>query len=184
MIQKLVVTFFIVAALVCIGAAVVFMTGPRMRWQASLRSFDAPVPPMPPGVVQMPTPAPAPAPLTISGQTYQGQSPLDAVKAGSTYYGYYCTYCHGENGDGNGPVGQSYVPKPSDLRTPQVQQLSDAGLLKAMLTGTGHEPVLNRIVPEEHRLPLVYYVRHLGSTAPPQSEASLIGPAALLWRGI
>ena len=29
---------------------------------------------------------------------------------GKNVYGYYCAFCHGTDGAGNGPVGRSYVP--------------------------------------------------------------------------
>ncbi|MDQ1256891.1 MAG: hypothetical protein QG656_1491 [Candidatus Hydrogenedentes bacterium] len=63
-------------------------------------------------------------------------------------------------------MGQSYVPRPADLCGPKVQGYSDGEILRTMLTGEGHEPVLGRVVPTEHRWPLVLYVRALGSTKP------------------
>ena len=62
---------------------------------------------------------------------------------------------------GNGPVGESYFPAPADLRTGKVSHYSDGRLLRAMLTGIGHEPVLERVVPPRHRWCLVLYVRSL-----------------------
>jgi hypothetical protein len=40
-----------------------------------------------------------------------------------------------------------------------VQSLSDGQLFRAMLTGEGHRPVLQRVVPEGSRPYLVLYVR-------------------------
>lgn len=88
----------------------------------------------------------------------------ESVARGKVYYQNYCVFCHGDAGDGNGPVGQSYVPKPSDLRTPKISGYSDGQMLRAMLVGVGHEPVLEKVVPEEHRWPLVDYVRTLGAS--------------------
>jgi len=84
---------------------------------------------------------------------------------GRIYYDYYCVFCHGTDGRGNGPVGQSYMPKPSDLTDPSVQRQSDGELLRKSLTGTGHEPVLARVIPPEHRWYLVSYVRSLTAVA-------------------
>jgi hypothetical protein len=81
--------------------------------------------------------------------------------AGKIYYSYYCVFCHGESGAGDGPVGHSYVPPPADLRSPRVAAYGDGRLLQAMLRGVGHEPVLERVVAPEHRWPLVLYVRTL-----------------------
>jgi hypothetical protein len=77
------------------------------------------------------------------------------------YYGYYCVFCHGETGRGDGLVGRSYVPRPTDLTAPSVQNLSDGALYGAMLAGTGHEPVLGYVVLPEALWYIVAYVRHL-----------------------
>ncbi len=162
MIQKLVVSFLILGAVVFATALVIMLIGPRMRHQVNMRSFVAPVSPMPQGVVQMDPAAGRGLAAEVTPKT------ADSLQAGKTYYAYYCVYCHGEQGAGDGGVGQSYVPRPPDLRTAKVQQQSDEQLIHAMLFGTGHEPVLNRIVPEEHVKPLLIYVRTLGPRVPPQ----------------
>ncbi len=61
-------------------------------------------------------------------------------------------------------MAESYDPEPADLRTKQVQSLTDGKLLHASLTGVGHEPVLQRVVPEEARWPIVLYVRSLAAS--------------------
>ena len=83
----------------------------------------------------------------------------DNLANGKIYYGYYCLMCHGEKGDGNGPVGQGYVPKPMDLST--LASLSDGQLYHKMLIGKGHDPVMSQTVQPEHRWALVMYVRTL-----------------------
>lgn len=102
--------------------------------------------------------------LTIQ-QSRLTKNPLPAtavnLKNGRIYYGYYCLMCHGDNGDGNGPVGQSYVPKPADLRSEAVRSMTDGQLYLAMLMGEGHEPVMIQTVAPAHRWPLVMYLRTL-----------------------
>ena len=83
------------------------------------------------------------------------------LAAGTVYYHYYCVFCHGEKGDGNGPVGNSYTPRPADLRSRRIAGYSDGQLLRAMLTGLGHEPVLGRVVAPGHRWQLALFVRSL-----------------------
>jgi mono/diheme cytochrome c family protein len=139
-------------------------SGPRMTVQPSVRAFERLAPLPPEGIV--PAGAPEPPPLPDDS----AKNPLEDTPAnrarGAVYYQYYCTFCHGQQGDGHGPVGESYVPVPTDLRQPQVQAMSDGHLVRAMLTGTGHEPVLERVVPEQHRWYLVLYVRALGAKPP------------------
>jgi hypothetical protein len=38
-------------------------------------------------------------------------------KPGATLYVHYCASCHGDHGNGNGPVASALTVKPSDLRT-------------------------------------------------------------------
>jgi hypothetical protein len=140
----------------------VLYNGPRMTVQPHLRAFQAILPPLPAGVTTVQPPERLPA----AGRAARMTSPLEAGSAnrerGRVYYHYYCVFCHGEQGDGRGPVGESYIPAPSDLRSPRVRGYADGQLLRAMLTGTGHEPVLDRVVPPEHRWYLVLFVRSLG----------------------
>ena len=126
-------------------------TGPLMREQPSIRAHQAVFPPMPKGAVPVAEAPSAAAPL-------EGEA---ALAAGQVYYGYYCTFCHGGAGDGRGPVGESYIPVPADLRSQKIRGYSDEELERAMLTGTGHGDVLRRVVRPTYRGPLVLYVRQL-----------------------
>ncbi|MEJ2223298.1 MAG: cytochrome c, partial [Desulfobacterales bacterium] len=61
------------------------------------------------------------------------QSSLDmnqptVIARGKGVYLIYCAQCHGHNHDGNGTVGQSFAPLPTDLRSAKVQD-SPAGVL-------------------------------------------------------
>jgi mono/diheme cytochrome c family protein len=136
-----------------------FFNEPHMRNQPIIKTYQALMPSMPEGTVQV-NPR-----LAVSDMPDSASNPLQPIQAnldrGKVYYGYYCAFCHGEKGDGNGPVGESYIPVPSDLRTPEIRELSDSRLYRAMLTGDGHAPVLERIIPREHRWYIVLYVRSL-----------------------
>jgi mono/diheme cytochrome c family protein len=139
-------------------------TGPYMVDQAHLRSFQARMPPTPAGVVPVSDPWP---PVPSAEEAAKLTSPVAATDEnrarGRIYYEYYCRSCHGDKGDGNGPVGESYDPKPADLRAAKVKALSDGELLRASLAGVGHEPVLGYTVLPQHRWYLVVYVRALGA---------------------
>ena len=163
MAKRLIILF--VAIIIFISVVLYLMfSGPRMKVQAHIRAYEMPMP-LPPALIvpvggapSLPTPAEAAA-LT---------NPLPETAAdrarGKVYYEYYCIFCHGETGRGDGPVGLSYVPAPTDLQSPAVQSASDGELLRKMLLGTGHEPVLERIVPPQHRWYLVLYVRSLAKS--------------------
>lgn len=142
----------------------ILVKGPRMTVQHHFREFQMIPSPPPAGTVSVTSLAerlPAPDQLALL------RNPLkpDAANLarGQIYYGYYCVFCHGDKGAGDGPVGHSYVPRPADLRTGKAAGYGDGDLLRAMLTGIGHEPVLERVVPAAHRWQLALYVRSLAA---------------------
>lgn len=144
--------------LVAVLFGFVLYEGPRMKVQHHIRDFQMTLPNIPAGT--------RPVQPTDRLAAAQAVNPLpasaDNLARARVYYTYYCVFCHGDQGAGDGPVGQSYVPRPADLRTRKVAGYSDGQLLRALLTRTGHEPVLERVVAPEHRWYLVLFVRSLG----------------------
>jgi hypothetical protein len=156
------VAIFIIIIAGCTIAYLLF-TGPRMRAQINYRHFQAAMPVISPNTVPVKD---IYEPLPTEQQAKKLTNPFAGTQEnfakGKIYYGYYCAFCHGDKGDGYGPVGYSYVPKPADLREAKIQKKSDGEILYAMLTGTGHSPMLQRIVPPQDRWYLVLYVRQFG----------------------
>jgi mono/diheme cytochrome c family protein len=146
-----------------------FFIGPRMRIQPNIRAFQAVMPPTPQGAVPVEDPLP-PLPTTREAMDLVNPLAMDekTLAWGRVYYGYYCAFCHGSQGRGDGPVGESYLPTPANLQSARVQAMSDGELLLAMLSGTGHKAVLRRVVRPEYRWYLVSYVRGLPR---PQAQA-------------
>ena len=169
--RKVLWLFIAGAAAVTVIMTYLFATGPRMYVQPNIRPFDAEMPVPPSNSVTVtdawtPAPSAAEAPSLVNPVADTDE----ARRRGRVYYEYYCLACHGTAGDGAGPVGESYVPAPADLRTAVPQIPTDGELLRRMLTGTGHTPVLERAVQPEHRWPLVRYVRALA--VPPAATAA------------
>lgn len=146
-------------ALVFATALTCASCGPRMREQISIQPFSRQMPLMPTGTV----------PTTSRLQTITAQqsklktNPMPKSQAvlddGRIFYGYYCRQCHGANGDGNGPVGQSYVPEPADLSSSAVRKLNDGQFYAGMLHGVGHDPIMSQTVPLDQRWQTVAYAR-------------------------
>ena len=151
------------------------LTGPTMDYtQPNIRAYRAAMPLPPEGSVPIADARPS-LPTTAQATTMKVLSQTlaatpETIARGKVYYGYYCLACHGATGDGRGPVGESFVPAPGDLRSPRIRAMSDGQLLRAMLTGDGHRPilaatgkeaVLEYTVLPEHREYLVLYVRSL-----------------------
>ena len=146
-------------ALVCAVAGTCVSCGPRMREQVSVKPYDRQMPAMPAGAV----PTTGRLQTLTAAQAKLKVNPLrgsrEALANGRIYYGYYCIMCHGAKGDGNGPVGQSYVPKPTDLSSSKISRLTDGQLYGSMLHGIGHDPVMSQTVPLNQRWRIVTYVR-------------------------
>jgi hypothetical protein len=159
--------FAVVLAVVFALGGVLLLTrlifvGPRMNSQPNIRPFQARMPLSPKGSVPVVDVIP---PVPTTQQAAQLKNPLKStpatLAAGKVYYEYYCLFCHGDTGQGDGPVGVSYTPPPANLRTAKLRTYTDGQLLRAILTGPGHEPVLNYTIIEPHRWPLVLYTRQL-----------------------
>ena len=151
--KKLLLIIAISVFLLTIVAAVLLLSGPHMRNQPSLKAFEAPVNLPPEGSVFY-------SHKKISAEEIvKPETSVENLGKGETYYGYYCIFCHGGDGKGNGPVGQSYIPKPADLTSDSLQNYSVAELYRRSFTGVGHEPVLERVVPEDFRKYILAYVR-------------------------
>ena len=135
--------------------------GPRMTVQHHVRDFQMIMPGRAAGTATVVPPDTLPLAAEASGLESPLQADAGTLARARVYYHYYCVFCHGDNGDGDGPVGRSYTPRPADLRSRKIAGYGDGELLRSMLTGIGHEPVLARVVPPEHRWYLVLFVRSL-----------------------
>lgn len=132
---------------------------PHMQVQPSVKPFARQMPPMPANTV--PVSGGEVLPAMAQARTLPNPVPAtrEARAAGHVYYDYYCRHCHGDHGDARVPVGEAYLPPPTDLTTPRVQNASDGELYLKMVTGAGHEPVLQSTVPPQRRWYIVRYLR-------------------------
>ena len=161
--KKIIAFLILIPALLFAGLfGYILYKGPRMTVQHHIRDFQAVMPPPAAGTVSV-TPSMDRLPLAADAArlTNPVQASAQNLTRGRVYYHYYCVFCHGDGGAGDGPVGNSYTPRPADLRVARIAGYRDGDLLRASLTGAGHEPVLERIVPPEHRWHLMLFVRSL-----------------------
>lgn len=96
-------------------------------------------------------------------------SPIDredtaSIAAGEALYATFCAQCHGKYHDGNGTVGQSFSPLPTDLRSPRVQEFEAGRLFKEISYGVpgGRQPPLATTIDVLDRWRIAAYVKSLG----------------------
>jgi hypothetical protein len=133
----------------------------RMSDQESLRPYKISLPQMPSGSI------PTGDSITILRETkpdnLHNPVPVSeaSVNEGKTRYGYYCIMCHGPKADGDGTVGQSFAPLPTNLASPYVQQQSDGQLFYKISFGFRRHPPLAYTVADNDRWLIINYIRSL-----------------------
>jgi len=143
--------------------------GPRMVEQPNVRPYKRELPAMPTNTVPFGGPvaaahtvyAPVPEATAAASLANPVRATAASLELGKRYYGYYCAMCHGPDGKGQVPVGQSYNPAPTALTSTKVQSMTDGEIYRAMLVGVGHEPALSATVPADRRWYVVSFVRTL-----------------------
>jgi mono/diheme cytochrome c family protein len=90
------------------------------------------------------------------------------IQAGKILYSKFCAQCHGKNYDGQAPVGQSFHPLPTDLRSAKVQSLSEGAFFKEISYGIpeGRQPPLATTIAPMDRWRIVAYIKSLGIRKP------------------
>ena len=84
----------------------------------------------------------------------------NTIEEGQLAYQVYCSHCHGPNLDGEGTVGQSFTPLPTDLTSPQTRQMTDVGLFEHISYGGKRAPALASTMTVESRWAVIRYLRH------------------------
>lgn len=141
-----------------------FMPG-RMRETPAVRPYEEPLLIMDQGII----PFNGGEMLYRTANGKDLTSPLqkedpDTVELGKGLYFTYCAQCHGKYHDGNGTVGQSFHPLPTDLRSVRVQTLPEGALFKEISYGVpnGRQPPLATTIEATDRWRIIVYLKSLG----------------------
>jgi mono/diheme cytochrome c family protein len=133
----------------------------RMNDQESVRSYEKEIPEMDQGTIPMN----GGIQILKTADPKELKNPLsfspESVAQGKQAYSYFCVQCHGPLADGNGTVGQSFAPLPTNLRAPGVQKQGDGELFSKISLGFNRHPPLATTVSEEDRWATVNYIRSL-----------------------
>jgi len=170
--MKKIIGFLIVVALVLYGAyeALIyydnnFIYG-RMRETPALRPHEEPLFKMEAGIM----PVSAGEALYRATPAADLTSPLDTadplvIDRGQAVFLTYCAQCHGYDYDGNGTVGQSFHPLPTDLRSAPVQNKPDGDLFKSVSYGIpgGRQPPLQTTITIDDRWHVIAFIKSLGN---------------------
>lgn len=140
------------------------LTVGRMWETPAVRPHEEPLLVMAPGVVPFEGGEAvfrAASPGELTSPLPEGDS---GVALGREGYFLFCAQCHGTVHDGNGTVGQSFHPLPTDLRSARVQELSPGKLFKEISYGVekGRQPPLATTIDVIDRWRIVAYVKSLG----------------------
>jgi mono/diheme cytochrome c family protein len=93
--------------------------------------------------------------LVIPALPSRAQAQNDAVKA----YAANCAICHSANGSGDASAGKALKAK--DLRSPEVQKISDADISDVITKGKGQMPAFGSKLSADTIKSMVAYVRKL-----------------------
>lgn len=187
--MKWITRIVILAALAGMGmAGYLLFVGPHMISQPHVRAYEPPMLAPPPGVEPVASSAALPQPVPDETAVSPLPPTQRNIAAGKVYYQYYaCLACHGADGRGDGPVGESFVPKPTDLTDAKYRRYSDGQLLQAILNSPGHKPLISgadRMPPvfeytilPRHRWYVVLYTRSLAGMPASAPAAAATAPA-------
>jgi mono/diheme cytochrome c family protein len=137
----------------------------RMRETPGVRPHEEPLPLMEAGIVPVfggdAVYQATPADLLVPPAALAG---AEAGARGKAVYFTFCAQCHGPQMDGNGTVGQSFQPLPTDLRSPAVQAKPTGALFRSISYGTpdGRQPPLDTTITVNDRWCVIAFVKSLG----------------------
>ncbi|HEX2934796.1 MAG TPA: hypothetical protein VHO72_05535 [Bacteroidales bacterium] len=150
--KKIFIGIGIVSIAFVVTAAILLFSGPHMKYQPSLKAFEAELKLPPEDAIPFVDPKNDFSSIATPAVNKSN------IEKGKVFYGYYCIFCHGNDGKGNGPVGHSFVPKPADLNSAKIAGYDSLQLYNASFKGI-HAPVLENVVAPEFRKYILVYIK-------------------------
>jgi mono/diheme cytochrome c family protein len=101
-------------------------------------------------------------------------APVSAAD-GARVYANQCSGCHGDDGKGDGPAAAALLPRPKDLRSPEVWRgRSDAALYELVKRGKPGTmmPPFEGILSDEEVAAVVMFIRRFDPAAAPQPPSA------------
>jgi mono/diheme cytochrome c family protein len=106
---------------------------------------------------------PIQGPELIAGEpaTQPLPSTPDSIQRGQVSFGVTCSMCHGAGGLGDGGLSHYFDPKPVDLTSDAIQNLTDNEIFTIISQGRGTMPSLAETLGVRERWDVINYVRTL-----------------------
>jgi len=82
-----------------------------------------------------------------------------SINRGKVLYDRHCAVCHGDQGQGDGPVGKKYIPDPMNLTIDYVQIQPDGQLFYTISHGSIAMPFYRDTIPIADRWHLINYIK-------------------------
>jgi mono/diheme cytochrome c family protein len=106
-------------------------------------------------------------PMSLEQATVKMHNPLQSspenLAKGKDQFNTYCAPCHGESGQGNGPVAQLLAKPPKNLVAGVSKDLPDGYIYGAIRNGVLSMPSYAEEMPAEQRWQVVIYIRSMQS---------------------
>jgi len=108
-------------------------------------------------------------PMSLEQATIKMHNPLEPtpenLAKGKGQFTTYCAPCHGESGQGNGPVAHILAKPPKNLVVGTSKDLPDGYIYGAIRDGVLSMPSYAEEMPAEQRWQVVMYIRSMQSAA-------------------
>jgi len=85
----------------------------------------------------------------------------ESLARGREMYELHCLVCHGEQGRGNGPVGEKFVPQPMELNFDYVQLQPDGQIFYTISHGSIAMPFYREAITAEDRWHIVNFIKEV-----------------------
>lgn len=122
----------------------------RMRTQVVARPQERPPRPAPEGTV----------PFTAARWAHSpGATPANLLPTGADTFARNCAFCHGQKGDGTGPIADKLKRRPTDLTGWPIQARRDEDLLHVLASPAGVMPPVGERLTATERRRAIQYVR-------------------------
>src|SRR6202166_4998598 len=108
-------------------------------------------------------------PMSLEQATIKMHDPLEStpenLAKGKDQFTTYCAPCHGESGQGNGPVAHILAKPPKNLISGTSKDLPDGYIYGAIRDGVLSMPSYAEEMPADQRWQVVMYIRSMQSAA-------------------